>query len=128
MNLVSQLESNGCGVACLAMVLGEEYAAARERLFGRRKTKPLDVNDLNKAIRRAGRGTKLSWRLYGKAPRIVGLEWPRDSDWTGDHFVVWDPDREAFLDPSPGVVVPKRSRLVRRAFELCAEPVLVVRR
>jgi ABC-type bacteriocin/lantibiotic exporter with double-glycine peptidase domain len=134
---VGQADPTGCGVACLAMVLGVSYADARERLFGRSRTRSygVDRNELNAALRAAGFGTRLvpaqglARPPRGRYPRIVGLTWSvRVDGLEGGHWVVWDPDQPGhFLDPDPDAVplVPVRKFLP--AIRRCGEPHLVVR-
>jgi len=101
---IDQVDYNGCGVAAMAMVSGLTYREAKHALFG---TFPdsgrleVSIFDLQKCLTKLGFVAKITEtpaRLVKTTRMIVGM------DWTGipvlGHFVVWDPDKQRFLDPA----------------------------
>lgn len=125
---VRQLDHRGCGIACLAMLLGTTYEDAKQRLFGRRPPQDLAVEaaPINRELRRAGIGTKYDWVRRGY-PCLVPLSW----DKTLGHFVVWDPSQpKVYLCPNDGLVPISKPdyRAARALSARMAEPILLVKR
>jgi hypothetical protein len=109
MRLIVQRDEEGCGIACVAMLKGISYAAARRLMFGNNKVKHTQTRDLVSALKclglmpqkkqltsfgkRYARYSELPENAILKAnPRKGGRYW---------HWIVWDVRRKKLLDPLP---------------------------
>jgi len=99
---IPQANSEGCGIACLAMVAGISYRKAVQTVFGNRKksTHEINIHQLAKSLKKFGFNTKLSnsFKKHNKARAvIIGFMWPGETE---GHYIVYVPDEDKFLDPA----------------------------
>lgn len=104
MKRIKQLNKSGCGVACVAMIVGTTYAKALTVIFGdrHRKYHYTNTGDLRRALAQFG---------YLASPRLMPLRGRPFMELTehailkvnrhkhGWHWVVWDAERRQILDP-----------------------------
>jgi ABC-type bacteriocin/lantibiotic exporter with double-glycine peptidase domain len=108
MRFVRQKSDLDCGIACVAMVSGRGYAAAK-RAFGKGAEKrPTKASEVVDALRRLGvacRKNRVRCRTAAERKRlrdsdktaIVGVKIPESEvDW---HWIVWDAKRKEWRDP-----------------------------
>jgi hypothetical protein len=99
--LVPQEDEHGCGIACVASILGVDYGVARAWLGGRPSKKGLFASTLCKVVerqkRRVGqqvRYQRRSWKTVERWALKVGtLAMVR----AHDHFIVWT--NKGWMDP-----------------------------
>ncbi len=103
---VSQVDDNGCGIACVATTCGTTYERARHEFFPRRKrfrddkSIHVDSRRIQRAVRRLGFATRLSMDFRReKCPAILVFSWMPYAGWDGMHGVVWDPFEQRIHDP-----------------------------
>lgn len=109
---IEQKDVYGCTIACVAIVCGVTYHRARNEFFPRHvkrvrdgKELMLSAHDIMPVIRRIGYScvAKNTFKIY-KKPSIVFFDWRAG----GTHAVVWDPERECFLDPGYDWPLPEK--------------------
>ena len=104
MRRVSQLHPDGCGVACVAMIVGVSFNEARRCMFGHQEITTTRTRDIRKALREFGIASS---RLVRSTPRtryfrnleqdaILKTRSRSDNDW---HWIVWDGKHKKLLDP-----------------------------
>lgn len=107
MRRVVQEDENGCGVACVAMLAGVNYQAARVKMFPRRGGYT-NTADLRRALRKfklkcAPRMVTFrssGFRNYKDLPTDAILKLIAPTHPPGVwHWVVWDARRKCLLDP-----------------------------
>jgi hypothetical protein len=99
MRRVSQLDKDGCGIACVAMIAGVSYREAQNRMFPDGKV----TTTMPDAIRKAMKLYKIActktqrgnYRRLGQNA-ILRTRRRADGDW---HWLVWDACRKDFIDP-----------------------------
>lgn len=103
MRRVRQLDDNGCGIACVAMIAGITYTEARKQMFGNKPLTYTKSKELQKALRRHGIRIDGRLRPLGKRnyktlarPAILKVRWTKSGPF---HWVVWDIRRRRVLDP-----------------------------
>lgn len=118
MRHVAQLDKNGCGVACVAMLVGITYRESRRLMFGSETPSRTYTATLRNAlrhhrIRTASRLVPLRTRSHEalRHDAILKVNVARDGDrW---HWIVWDAARHKLLDPlKRSKWKPKRVRAV----------------
>ena len=103
MRRVYQSGKEGCGIACVAMLAGTTYAAAKQRVphwedrgtYTDELRKELEYYEIQTEPRKPIRGLNYqSFRFNAVLRGKLGGEW---------HWAVWDADRRKLLDPyTPG--------------------------
>jgi hypothetical protein len=104
MRHVFQLDDDGCGVACLAMIAGVSYRKALKCMFGDQKVVKTETKDLRRALHRFAigcssrliRSTRQCHYRNLEQDAILKTRTRSDGDW---HWIVWDAKRKKFLDP-----------------------------
>jgi hypothetical protein len=106
MKRISQLDEDGCGVACVAMIAGVSYHEARKRMFGDQNVTVTRTRELREALRDFGIACtgklipSTRRRHYKKLEQdaILKVKSLRSGkkDW---HWMVWDNRRKRALDP-----------------------------
>ncbi|MGE0093766.1 MAG: cysteine peptidase family C39 domain-containing protein [Alphaproteobacteria bacterium] len=106
MRQIWQLDENGCGIACIAMLAGIGYRQAKRELYAgtsRRTSTFTDTRDLRRVLKRFGFKTSGHLRsLRGRqlidlrSDAILKVNPRPDGSW---HWVIWDATRKRILDP-----------------------------
>ena len=117
MKRVAQLDPNGCGVACVAMLAGVSYRSACALMFPDKRGNYTSHAQLRKALRRYGIGLGKRVSLSGQRLNDLTVDgilsarifWKGD-DWS--HWIVWDARRQALLDPYDEQISLRLTRLV----------------
>lgn len=117
-----QVDSTGCGIACVAMLTGKSYEYIKQvglenDIFSTKKAFYTDTADIVKMLKILGihseRGRKVSnWDTI-KSISIVGINYRESSDtW---HWVVYIPNEEEkyVLDPNKKIKTDKRTDFSR---------------
>jgi hypothetical protein len=114
---VIQLDEEGCGPACVAMIAGISYEEACRSVYAGRTPRGTSNTDLRKAL--ATYGIKLGPRISLEGKRLRELQkngimrvsvedvsthkrWP--------HWIVWDAKAQAMLDPTDQLIMKRRTR------------------
>jgi hypothetical protein len=109
---VIQKDKDGCGMACVAMIVGRDYDYACKKLFRTKSGRGTYTvtSDLIQAIRRARPKLRCGSHLIrfkkGESPREVGSDAilkvrPPNGKISTWHWVVWDKRRGRIIDPLP---------------------------
>jgi len=106
MRRVPQLDPDGCGIACVAMLTGEEYKTIRKKMFPDGNVKRTETRDLKPVLEFYG--CKVAVKLVPIKPpskykdldfdAILRVE-RKKSDPKGGHWIIWDSTRQMILDP-----------------------------
>jgi hypothetical protein len=102
MRRVAQLDENGCGVACVAILAGITYSQARRQMFGREAGSFTETGDPRNALRKRGipvgnRLVPLRTRNYMDLRHHAILKVNVHPNWW--LWVVWDAGRRKPIDP-----------------------------
>jgi hypothetical protein len=106
MKRIFQIDEDGCGVACVAMLAGVSYKMALTKMFGDRHVTPTTTKQIRKELRKFGLFSarklvrSIKWRHYTELRQdaILKVKIPKRSG-AGWHWIVWDAKRGKFLDP-----------------------------
>ena len=117
MRRVAQLDENGCGMACVAMLAGVSYRAACAIMSPRKRGTYTSHAQLRRALKhygiRLGERVSLSGKQFNEL-EVDGILSARIF-WKGDdwsHWIVWEAKRQALLDPYDGLISLRQTRLV----------------
>lgn len=101
-------EDNGCGVACVAMIAGVDYAEARKVIYPNGRSRLTKTRDLHDALiyfrrkpladRRQPRGSRQIEDLDCDALVFVEIA----DRYKAKHWMVWDSRAKQLLDPLGG--------------------------
>jgi ABC-type bacteriocin/lantibiotic exporter with double-glycine peptidase domain len=116
MRRVAQRDKNGCGVACVAMIAAITYEEACELMFPGRKGNYTRAKDLRTALKHYGLtlGRRMSLKnasmsdLKHNGIILAHTESVSEDRWAGSHWIVWDSDSQASLDPWAGAGLATR--------------------
>lgn len=117
MKRISQIDEQGCGVACVAMIAGVSYQEARTILFPDNNISNAKHPQLRKALSHFGitmsAGRRLSKLGFDDLPQD-GLVWTYVTEKTElwKLWTVWDASAQAILDPYNGPIGPRALRYV----------------
>lgn len=106
MKRVVQVDDEGCGIACVAMLADTSYKKVRNRIFGKRCVVPTDTKSIRKALRKFGiasaknliRSTRAQHYTNLQQDALLRVKLPK-RDAPNWHWIVWDARRQRFLDP-----------------------------
>ena len=101
---IVQRDKTGCGVACVAMVVGASYAIVRGVMADDRSTIYANTKDVVKALRHFGADLPRDRLVVLRGRNFRRLEYDailkvnvrKDGHW---HWVVWDAKKQRVLDP-----------------------------
>lgn len=102
MRMIKQVHPIGCGIACVAMLLGKSYTFARRELFPDGVVDYTDIGELKSALNKNGMMPASRMVSYRRRPlhlsddAILKVNVRSDGSW---HWVVWDSKRKKILDP-----------------------------
>jgi hypothetical protein len=115
MKRVAQVDENGCGAACVAIIAGVTYAEGVQRIGTRSYTSGPQIRA---ALR--GYSIELGARMTLKGRRFSdlkqdGLLSARITALRGDgvwsHWMVWDAESQAIIDPRQSSIPDQQTRL-----------------
>lgn len=106
MRRIIQLDADGCGVACVAMIAGVSYQGALRTMYGEKPVIKTLTSDLRRGLRSLGvecaseliRSSKQRHYRNLRQDAILKTRTRADRDW---HWIVWDSKRQILLDPEP---------------------------
>lgn len=117
---IQQKHKSDCGIACVAMIVGELYDTSKSvfNVLGKTTRGGLYPEDVMEALEEFGYEPYDSNVLPKSGKALVAVQW-YDKKLSG-HYVVWDGKRRQFLDPLHGV-------FSKRELSRCAEIEWIIR-
>lgn len=100
---IQQRCKSDCGIACVAMIVGELYETSKAifSMLGKTIRGGLYPEDVMEVLEEFGYSYNDATKLPKNGKALVAVQWTNQK-LTG-HFVVWDGKRKQFLDPLYGV-------------------------
>lgn len=100
---IQQRYKSDCGIACVAMIVGELYETSKIVFNALNKTTRggLYPEDVMEVLEEFGYNYKDIAKLPKNGKALVAIQWINQK--LSGHYVVWDGKRKQFLDPLYGV-------------------------